>query len=154
LKDFLCQAVSEYKEKGLSLSLANNSFEIFAEIDVVQLRSILNNILENSVKYKVNDNVKSEIIYAEKGGHIVISITDDGPGVPKESIDKLFDIFYRSAASRNDPSNGSGLDLAMVKKIIERFLEQLMQKTLRQVVSQLLSHCRSQETDMKKNINY
>ncbi len=120
LSDFHRQAESEYKEKGLSLSLENNSHELFANIDVVQLRSVLNNILENSVKYKGNENVKSEIVYGEKDGNIFISITDNGPGVPEENIGKLFDVFYRGDTSRKDTSSGSGLGLAIGQKIIER----------------------------------
>ena len=42
----------------------------------------------------------------------------NGPGVPNESIEKLFDLFYRSDASRKNPSNGSGIGLATAKKII------------------------------------
>ncbi len=102
LSDFHHQAESEYKEKGLSLSLENNSHELFANIDVVQLRSVLNNILENSVKYKAKENVKSEIVYGEKDGNIFICITDNGPGVPEEHIGKLFDVFYRGDTSRKD----------------------------------------------------
>lgn len=121
LHDFLCQAEGEYREKGLSFSLRNDSHKLYADIDVVQLRSVLNNILDNSVKYKINHHVKSEITYVESDGNIVISITDDGAGVPEESIDKLFDVFYRSDASRKNPSDGSGLGLAIAEKTIERF---------------------------------
>jgi len=121
LSDFCSQAVSEYEEKGLTLSLINNPNRLFTNIDVVQMRSILSNILENSVKYKISDNVKSEIVYGEKDNNIIITITDDGSGVPDENIDKLFDVFYRGDDSRKDPSSGSGLGLAITRKIVERF---------------------------------
>lgn len=119
LRDFHRLAESEYKEKGLFLSLENNSHELFANIDIVQFRSVLNNVLENSLKYKANENVKSEIVYGERDGKIFISITDNGPGVPEENLGKLFEVFYRGDLSRKDTRNGSGLGLAISQKIIE-----------------------------------
>ena len=118
--NFVNESANEFEERGLSISLSQKQRGLFADIDVVQFRNVLHNILENSIKYKVNDSVKSEIVYGENGGKIIISITDDGPGVPEDSTSKLFDVFYRSDASRKDPSNGSGLGLAITKKIIEQ----------------------------------
>jgi len=48
----------------------------------------------------------------------VLSLTDDGPGVPAEALPQLFDVFYRSDPSRRDPQNGSGLGLAIAAKAI------------------------------------
>jgi signal transduction histidine kinase len=48
-------------------------------------------------------------------------MTDDGPGVPEEALPRLFDVFYRSDVSRNDPGKGSGLGLAIVAKIVVHF---------------------------------
>ena len=120
LSDFCDQVANEYKERALFLSLQNNDVQLFSNIDIVQFRSVLNNILENSLKYKINEDVKSEIEYYESDGNIEITITDDGTGVPEENIDKLFDVFYRGDASRKDSSNGSGLGLAISRKIIDR----------------------------------
>lgn len=120
LNSFLAETANEYENDGLSVSFAENSNELYADIDVLQFRNVLHNILGNSVKYKGNDGVMSKIICGESDGNIVISLTDNGRGVPDESLDKLFDVFYRDDVSRKDPSNGSGLGLAITRKIIER----------------------------------
>jgi len=120
LSDFCEQVTNEYKERGLFLSFRNSDVQLFSNIDIGQFRSVLSNILENSVKYKINDDVKSEVEYYQSDSNIEITITDNGTGVPEENIDKLFDVFYRGDISRKDPSSGSGLGLAISRKIIER----------------------------------
>jgi signal transduction histidine kinase len=125
---FVQEAAREYENKGLALSFGYNPGEesadfsaLSAEIDVVQFRNVLHNILTNSVKYKDKDCASSVIAVAEQEGSVVITVTDDGAGVPESSLDKLFDVFYRDDISRSDPSSGSGLGLAIARKIIEGF---------------------------------
>jgi signal transduction histidine kinase len=120
LGGFLSENKSEYKNKGLTVTFAKESTKLFAYIDVLQFRNVLHNVLGNSVKYKTDDTVKTKIEYSEADDNIVISITDDGPGVPAGSLDKLFDVFYRDDDSRNEPSGGSGLGLAIARKIVEQ----------------------------------
>ena len=121
LNEFLCEIAGEYENEGLSVSFNKNVNELYADIDVLQFRNVLHNILSNSAKYKINKIVKSKITFDESDGNITITITDDGPGVPGGSLDRLFDVFYRSDVARKDTSNGSGLGLAIARKIVERF---------------------------------
>lgn len=121
LDDFLDEVTGEYENKGLAVTLVKKHNGLYANIDIVQFRNVLFNILGNSVKYKMNHVIKSKIICSGNGSNIVISITDDGPGVPDDNVGRLFDVFYRSDASRNNPGSGSGLGLAITKKIIEDF---------------------------------
>jgi signal transduction histidine kinase len=111
----------EYYEKGVSVTLTENEEELNAEIDIVQFRNVLSNILENSVKYKTGDSAKVIVAYQKDGNDIVITLTDNGPGVSDEVLDSMFDVFFRSDVSRSEPSKGSGLGLAISKRIIERF---------------------------------
>ena len=120
LSGFLYEVENEYENKGLSIAFVENSNKLYIEIDIVQFRNVLYNIFENSVKYKTNHMVNSKITCDENNDNIVISITDDGPGVQDDTIDKLFDVFYRSDVSRKNPSSGSGLGLAIARKTIER----------------------------------
>jgi signal transduction histidine kinase len=120
LREFTCEAASEYKNDGLELRFTESTNELYANIDILQFRNVLGNILGNSAKYKTDSVVNSEITCTETGEGIVITVIDNGPGVPANSVDKLFDVFYRDDVSRKDPSNGSGLGLAIARKIIER----------------------------------
>lgn len=53
-------------------------------------------------------------------GRLLLCVDDDGPGVPDEALDKLFDVFYRSDPARQNPNQGSGLGLAIAAKDAER----------------------------------
>jgi signal transduction histidine kinase len=115
----------EYRGRGLDISLSREAENLCVEIDPMQTRYIMINIFENSVKYKNKERGKMRVSVSEvkedgKESATVI-FTDDGPGAPKEALPKLFDAFYRSDPSRNNPSKGSGLGLAIAAKIVRRF---------------------------------
>jgi len=109
---------NEYAQKGLIINLNRNLKNVFVKIDVMQFHNVIQNILENSAKYKKEEIVVTEIVCIEDATNVIITLTDNGPGVPNEAIEKLFELFYRSDASRKNPSNGSGIGLATAKKII------------------------------------
>jgi signal transduction histidine kinase len=110
----------EYLERGLAVSLQRNVQGAFVSIDTMQFRNVIQNILNNSVKYGNKENGTSVISCRKYNGCISITITDNGSGVSGAMIPKLFDVFYRGDASRTSPSKGSGLGLAICSKIIER----------------------------------
>lgn len=120
LVQFVKATSDEYRDKGLILKLTQTLKNVTIHIDPVQFRNVITNILENSVKYRIKDCGLMEIACFEQGQSICITLTDDGPGVPEEALDKIFDIFYRNDPSRNNPGKGSGLGLAISAKIIER----------------------------------
>jgi signal transduction histidine kinase len=121
LNHFVDSHKKEYGNKGLSVSISGNIGDLCAEIDVVQFRNVINNVLENSVKYSTSNFPEVAITCRIDGANVEIALTDNGPGVSEEVLENLFDVFYRSDESRNDPSKGSGLGLAISKRIIERF---------------------------------
>ena len=84
--------------------------------DPIPLENAFTNILENSLKYKDSDAVDVTIRCEELPESVTITIDSNGPGVPEESVFKLFDVFYRSDPSRNDSHKGSGLGLAITAK--------------------------------------
>lgn len=108
----------EYGEKGLQIALEQLEPDVTIYADPLQLRSVLANILENSLKYKDKSVGKAWISISRKEQQVCIVIEDDGPGVPPEEIGKLFDVFYRSDRSRSNPNKGSGLGLAITAKAI------------------------------------
>ncbi|MBY0544870.1 MAG: two-component sensor histidine kinase [Gammaproteobacteria bacterium] len=80
----------------------------------VGLKRVLNNILENAIKYAGNARVKLEIVKDE----YLISVEDDGPGIPKSQLTQVFLPFYRGEHSRSRQTGGMGLGLAVAKDII------------------------------------
>ncbi len=85
--------------------------------DKDKIRRMLINILDNAVKYNV-ENGEIEIELAEKENLIRISCFNTGPGIPKGEREKVFEQFYRVERSRSLQYGGAGLGLAIVKQIV------------------------------------
>jgi len=120
LDEMIAGFADEYKERGLAISLKEKTQGVFVSIDTVQFKNIVQNILDNSVKYGGKDNARVEISCGGNENSVSITIKDNGPGVSEEMLTKIFEVFYRSDIARNNPGKGSGLGLAISTKIIER----------------------------------
>lgn len=109
----------DMSDRGMTVRTAPIPENLTVYADPVQLENAFTNILENSLKYKDKDTVDVNISCEDLPKSVRITIDDNGPGVPEESVSKLFDVFYRSDPSRNNPHKGSGLGLAITAKILE-----------------------------------
>jgi signal transduction histidine kinase len=118
LTEITAELSDEYERRGLTLIARGIKQGLHANLDPVLFRSVIVNILENSVKYKDVKQGRIEIEWSVSGKMAEIRLTDNGPGVPEDVVEKLFDVFYRADPSRN--KKGSGLGLAISKKIINR----------------------------------
>ena len=78
----------------------------------------LSNILRNAVRYAGNEG-PIEISATKEGDRVRVTVTDQGPGVPEESLSRLFEPFYRPQAVRDRKSGGVGLGLAIVKTCVQ-----------------------------------
>ncbi|MBH9968027.1 MULTISPECIES: cell wall metabolism sensor histidine kinase WalK [Rossellomorea] len=90
---------------------------LFVEIDTDKITQVLDNIISNALKYSpeggtITFNVK------ENNGFIEISVSDQGLGIPKENLDKVFERFYRVDKARSRQMGGTGLGLAIAKEMI------------------------------------
>ncbi len=88
------------------------------KIDIVQFTRVVNNLLDNSIKYKKSEVGNVLIKIQNAGNFLQVSFADDGRGVAKKELPKIFDIFYRTDPARSSIIKGSGLGLAVVKEII------------------------------------
>lgn len=87
--------------------------------DREKFKRVLANIINNSLKYMDKDKKELNITMQSTDENIEISIADNGPGIPEESIPFIFNQFYRAEQSRNKLTGGSGLGLSIAKMIIE-----------------------------------
>lgn len=110
---------TEYEEKGLTLAIGD-LVPATVSADPDQLRRVLTNIMENSVKYKVKDMGTLTFSLREEDYGYCLALCDDGPGVPGEALPHLFEVFYRSDPSRQAPHRGSGLGLAIAANAVQR----------------------------------
>lgn len=118
LKEEIDEISVDYSVRGLSISSQFEPYTIRA--DEAELRQILLNIADNSLKYKVKDQASLQITLRNEGKNAELIFQDDGPGVPQDSLIKIFDEFYRTDESRSNRSKGSGLGLAIVAKAAHR----------------------------------
>lgn len=86
--------------------------------DAELLTRALANLLRNAVRY-AGDAGPIELAAQREGEHIVITVADNGPGVPDGELARIFDPFYRVDSSRDRATGGVGLGLAIVKTCIE-----------------------------------
>lgn len=82
--------------------------------DPTQMQQLLQNLVANGIHYNDRDIPKVTVAYADFGAYHQISITDNGAGISRENLDKVFEVFARFDASRK----GSGLGLAIAKRIV------------------------------------
>jgi two-component system phosphate regulon sensor histidine kinase PhoR len=87
--------------------------------DADRLQQVLFNLADNAIKYGVSEGrvtLGARVIGNEK---TEIFVADDGPGIPPDSIDRVFERFYRVDRARSRESGGTGLGLAIVKHIVQ-----------------------------------
>ena len=110
----------EYHQRGLDIHLTQSPPAAIVSIDVMQFRNVIQNLLNNTVKYGNQRQGEVNIHAFVEHNQVVIHLTDNGPGVPDDTLTKLFDVFYRTDDSRTNQGNGSGLGLAICAKIMAR----------------------------------
>lgn len=88
--------------------------------DKKQIRQVLINLIDNAIKYcKDKDEHFARISFFDLDENIMIEINDNGLGIDKESIPRIFERFYRTDKGRSREEGGTGLGLSIVKHIIE-----------------------------------
>lgn len=130
--NFHCINVADYfgdcvEEVGLDLesknielnyeNLVSPDTQVIA--DPEQLKRVINNIIGNSVKYLDKSHGIIDIRILDEVDSIRVEIEDNGKGIAAKDLPNIFERFYRTDASRNSAQGGSGIGLAIVKKIVE-----------------------------------
>ncbi|MDA9471058.1 sensor histidine kinase [Enterococcus sp. 5H] len=107
----------EADKNGMVIQVNANPASLKMDGDTEKLVRVFNNLLSNALKY--GKGGKNIVIDVEKiGTEAVISVRNDGPPIPKKSLDQLFDRFYRVEESRSQETGGTGLGLAIAQSIV------------------------------------
>lgn len=90
------------------------------QIDREEFKRVFDNLFTNTVKYRISEksHIQISLNRTLTGTDIELVFQDDGPGVPAESLEQIFDSFYRVDDARTQSEKGSGIGLAVVKEII------------------------------------
>ncbi|BBF44795.1 phosphate regulon sensor protein PhoR [Lachnospiraceae bacterium KM106-2] len=107
------KVILEFSEKDMPVSA-----------DMGRIQQVLYNLLDNAIKFS-HSNSSIKITTRERNDKIFIAVKDHGEGIPKESITKIWDRFYKSDPSRGKDKKGTGLGLSIVKEIINAHNENI-----------------------------
>jgi len=114
------KVVNDLKPRAASKNaeLVNEVPALTASGDPNRLDHVLANLVDNAIKY---GRPQGRIVVGGKGAadKVEIFVQDDGPGIPPESLDRVFERFYRVDKARSREQGGTGLGLAIVKHIVQ-----------------------------------
>ncbi|NQZ21155.1 MAG: HAMP domain-containing protein [Colwellia sp.] len=121
VSELIIQNINRHQPKanevGLSISCKVENQSLFIWADETRINQLLDNLLNNSIKYTQAPGAIF-VNLTKKSGQVMITIDDTLPGVPNESLAKLFEHLYRVESSRNRKTGGSGLGLSLCKSIV------------------------------------
>lgn len=115
------------EEVGLELENRNIQF-VYANYvekntqiiaDGEQIRRVINNLVNNAVKYKDKPKTIIKLTVKDVGDFIQVEVEDNGKGISAKDLPNIFERFYRTDVSRNSSKGGSGIGLSIVRKILE-----------------------------------
>lgn len=107
------------KNRNVSCRIAPNELEdVLVYADRERIHQVMTNLVDNAIKYGGQDG-EVVISIRESGSKILVSVSDNGPGIEAEHLDKIFRRFYRVDKSRSREKGGTGLGLSICKHLIE-----------------------------------
>ena len=111
-------------KKGLSFDLLLTGNQLYVKGDMSKIQQVLYNLIDNATKFSHNNSaiIIETNIRNEK---VLISVKDNGIGIPSDSTKKIWERFYKTDQSRGRDKKGSGLGLAIVKEIVQAHNENI-----------------------------
>lgn len=115
--DMIVKNDKENKKK-YTIKRELGSQALWVEIDTDKMMQVIDNIMNNAIKYSPDGGVIT-VRMVQNQDHVILSISDQGLGIPRKDLDKIFDRFYRVDKARSRAQGGTGLGLAIAKEIVE-----------------------------------
>lgn len=104
--------------RQITVDPLSNESQLIILGDHDRIRQVLVNLLSNAVQY-TDEKGKIQILLHRENGKGVLTVQDNGKGIPEEELEKIFDKFHRVDRSRDTGTGGTGLGLAIVKELVE-----------------------------------
>ena len=108
----------ETKSKNYTIERDFTKRDLWVEIDTDKFIQVVDNIMNNAIKYSPDGGVITCRLL-ETHNHVILSITDQGLGIPRKDLGHIFDRFFRVDKARSRAQGGTGLGLAISKEVIE-----------------------------------
>ena len=122
----------EMKAKKRNITLQFDQvyeFPVFVKGDIEKIEQVLINLIVNSIKYGNPNGITMLGVESYNDTKFIVKVIDNGEGIQKEHISRLFERFYRVDQSRSREQGGSGLGLSIVKHIVEAHDENILLKS-------------------------
>lgn len=124
MKDTLASFEGQCEKKNILIDVVYGSRTYFVNADKDKIQQVLYNLIDNAIKFS-HSHSTVYINISDRNGKVFVSIKDTGIGIPKESIGKIWERFYKSDNSRGKDKTGTGLGLSIVKEIITKHNENI-----------------------------
>jgi signal transduction histidine kinase len=111
----LAEALAEDMSAVCPVEAGSIEHGVMVRGDTVALKRILTNLIENACRYAG----RCRVSVATQDGTVTVTVGDDGPGVPAEMLETVFEPFYRIEESRNRNTGGTGLGLSVARALAE-----------------------------------
>ena len=106
------------RQKGMRMDLILTGRTMYVWADKDRIQQVLYNLIDNAMKFGYNDSVVT-VETTQRSGKVYVSVRDNGVGIAKENLSKIWERFYKTDASRGKDKRGTGLGLSIVKEIIQ-----------------------------------
>lgn len=104
------------KKISIELVLVTRHLSVFA--DKHKIQQVLYNLIDNAIKFSDPDSIIT-VETTERGEKVFVSVKDNGVGIPRDSLNKIWERFYKTDSSRGKDKKGTGLGLSIVKESIQ-----------------------------------
>ena len=122
IEDLIDKVMSDFedeaRDKGLDFIFIKPAKPLpIVNVSSRYLEQVIGNLIDNSIKYTKKGSIKVQV--SQKGDELIINVKDTGIGIPADDMPKLFQKFVRAKNARDIYTDGSGLGLFIIKKIVE-----------------------------------
>ena len=124
IKDTAASFEGTCTDKRITIDLLFASRTLIVSADKRKIQQVLYNLLDNAIKFSEFDSSVT-IETTERGEKAFISVKDNGIGIPRQSLNKIWERFYKTDLSRGKDKKGTGLGLSIVKEIIQAHYENI-----------------------------
>jgi signal transduction histidine kinase len=121
-RDLLEQVAGEWRGQtgtdGIRIELESQSDELVLRVDADRMRQVLRNLVANAIRHSPEVG-RVQLSARADDARTRLEVSDDGPGIPAEDLERVFERFYRSDRARSADAGGAGLGLAIARWIVE-----------------------------------
>lgn len=121
VRDVTDKVLADFKARAEArkVKLVDATQDLRVRADPDRLEQVLGNLVDNAIKYGRNEGTVTIRAQAVDSGQVELAVADDGPGIPPEALERVFERFYRVDKARSREQGGTGLGLSIVKHIVQ-----------------------------------